>query len=95
MGRFEHISIPVARAICRIARMAIWRALDGAGDATEAERIREGIHRAKLAARIMAARIVLRAAEASGGWYAVEVAHQRLLRLETRLWLLEKFGVQS
>ena len=57
--------------------------------------VNEAIRRAEWSARIAAARIVLRAAAASGNWLAIEIAHERLVRLETRLWLSEKFGVSS
>ncbi len=57
MGCFEHVSIPAARVIGSIAKSAIRRALDAVGNATEAERIREGIRRAELAARILVASI--------------------------------------
>ena len=39
--------------------------------------------------------IVLRAAEASGIWLAIEIAHERLLRLEMSLWLASKFGAAT
>ena len=57
--------------------------------------VNEAIRRAEWSARIAAARIVLRAAAASGNWLAIEIAHERLVRLETDLWLIEKFGVSS
>lgn len=82
MGAFEHISTAAGRVIGQIARTAIRRALDAAGDATEAERIREGIHRAELAARILAARILLHEAESLGDWGAIEKRHRRLRELE-------------
>lgn len=57
--------------------------------------IDEAIRRAESSARIAAARIVLRIAEALGDWRAIEIAHGRLLWLETGFWLASKFGTPS
>ena len=47
----------------------------------------EAIAKAVLSARISAARVVLHAAEMSGNWEAIEIAHGRLLRLELAEWI--------
>lgn len=87
MGRFEHVSIPAARVISSIAKAELRRAQDSAGNATEAERIREGICRAELTARIAAARIGLHDVEILGDWGFIERRHRRLRDLEIKLWL--------
>ena len=50
------------------------------------QEIVERIRRAVLSARIDAARIVMRAAENSGDWQAIEIAHGRLLRRQIEQW---------